>query len=124
MFWANASSNIADAYARFAGVIDEIEKTVVPKQTQETITQYISEGLTKKSEFGPKWHKEATKEMDPQSRTATTLALLTIFAPYQITRDTINDFRMYFPQQNQLLGVISWASFTKARKIGKLLNTQ
>ncbi len=123
MFWAKDSPNISGAYARFADVIEDLEKTVVPKQTQETINQYINEWNPKTPEFGSKWLKEATINMDPQSKTATTIALLAVFAPYQITKEIINNFRRFFPQQNQLLGIIAWASFTKARRIGKWLQS-
>ena len=123
LFWAKDSPNISGAYARFADVIEDLEKTVVPKQTQETINQYINEWNPKTPGFGSKWLKEATINMDTQSKTATTIALLAVFAPYQITKETINNFRRFFPQQNQLLGIIAWASFTKARRIGKWLQS-
>jgi len=122
LFWAKDAPNISGAYARFADVIECLEKTVVPKQTRETINQYITEWNPKTSGFGLKWLKEATINMEAQSKIATTIALLVVFAPYQITKETINNFRRFFPQQNQLLGIAAWASFTRARKIGKLLN--
>jgi hypothetical protein len=56
--------------------------------------------------------------MKPEIKLATTLALLTIFSPYKITKETINQFRNYYPLQQQLLGITAWASFTRARKFG------
>ena len=122
--WSKESPNIAGAYARFAGVIKDLEKTVVPKQTQQTVNQYTNEWSTKSQEFGSEWLEEATIKMDPQSKIATTIALLTVFTPYKMTKETINNFRRFFPQQNQLLGITAWASFTKARRIGNWLNNE
>jgi AhpD family alkylhydroperoxidase len=123
LFWAKDSPNIAGAYARFAGVMDDLEKIGVPMQTRETVHRYIDDWNPKASEFGLDCLKDATFKMEPQLRIATTIALLTVFAPFQITKETIHNFRRFFPQQRQLLGIIAWASFTKAVRIGKWLGS-
>ena len=120
--WAKDSPNVSGAYARLAEVIKDLEKTFVPKQTQETIKQYLNDWKPQSSGFGLEWLNEETLNMEVQSKTATTLALLTILSPYRITKEFIDNFRSAFPQQNQLLGIAAWASFTKARKIGTWLN--
>ena len=122
--WAKKSPHIAGAYARLAGAIKDLEKTVVPKQTQQTVKQFTTEWSTETQDIGSEWLKQATIKMNPQNKVATTLALLTAFAPYKMTKETINNFRRFFPQQNQLLGITAWASFTKARRIGDWLNNQ
>ena len=119
--WAKESPNIAGAYARLAGVIKDMEKTFVPKQTQLTITKHLNEWSPETKKFGVEWLEEATAKMTSQLKISTTIALLTIFAPYKITKKIINNFCRFFPQQNQLLGIIAWASFTKARRIGNYL---
>lgn len=121
--WAKPSQNIAGAYSRFAGVIEDIEKAVVPKQTQEIVDQYLDEWSTGPREFGFEWIREATKKVDPQVKIATIIALLTVFSPHRLTKEIVDNFRRFFPQQNQLLGITAWASFTKTRRIGNWLKS-
>jgi AhpD family alkylhydroperoxidase len=120
--WTKGAPYISGAYARFAGVIKDYEKTLVPKKTQEIIDQHVNDWNPKTMGFSARRVKEATLNMDSPSKTSATIALLTVFDPHQINRETINDFRRFFPEQNRLLGISAWASFTKARKIGEWLS--
>jgi hypothetical protein len=120
--WAKTSPNIAGAYARFAKVIQDIEKTYVPLQTKEIIIKYLNQWDPQNPQSQSNWIKEETTEKDSKITTATTIAILTIDSPYRITKETINIFQKHYPNQNHLLAITSWASFTKAKKIGTLLN--
>ena len=120
--WAKESPNISGAFARLAGTINDLEKTFVPKQTHQAVKQYTDNWPVKIPKFGIDWLEEATINMKPEIKLATTLALLTIFSPYKITKETINQFQSYYPSQQQLLGITAWASFTRARKIGLASN--
>ena len=116
--WTKESPNVSGAYSRLAGIINDLEETIIPKQTQQTVIQYVENWSENTKKLGTEWLEEATIEMKNEIKVATTLALLTIFSPYRITKEIIDHFRKYFPLQQQLLGVTAWASFTRARKIG------
>ncbi|MBT8172263.1 carboxymuconolactone decarboxylase family protein [Candidatus Bathyarchaeota archaeon] len=120
--WVKESNNISGAYARLAGVIDELEKTIIPQKTIETIKKNINPLPEKIQKFGNEWLEKVTKNMTKKTKITTILALLTIFSPYKITKEIIKEFQSYYPKQEQLLGIVAWASFTKARKIGKLIS--
>jgi len=121
--WTKESPNISGAYARLSGIIDDLRETTVPKQTQHTVIQYIDNWFGRTPKLDTELLREATKKMKSEIRIATTLALLTVFSPYRITKEIIYQFRRYYPYQQQLLGIIAWASFTRARKIGLYLQT-
>jgi len=116
--WTKESPNIYGAFSRLAGVISDIEKSVVPKQTVQIVEQYLKDWPKKKQEIGSNWINEITNKIDSQPNAATALALMTIVSPYKITYELISNFRKYFPRQNQLLEIPAWASFTRAIKIG------
>ena len=120
--WTKESPNVSGAYARFAGIINDLEETIVPKQTQQTVIQHIDNWSGNTKMLGTDWLEEATIKMKIELKLATTIALLTIFSPYRITKEIIGQFRKYYPLQEQLLGITAWASFTRARKIGLNLN--
>jgi hypothetical protein len=66
--------------------------------------------------------EENIKTLSGPSKIAAKIALLTAFAPYQIDDDLIKDFRSAYKDDVQLLNVLSWSSFTAARKIGSWLS--
>lgn len=120
--WAKKSPNIYKAFSRLAGVISDIEKSVVPKQTLQSVKKHLKEWPEKSQEVGSDRMSKITNKIDSQSNAATAIALMTIFTPYKITNQLIKDFRKYFPDQNQLLEITAWASFKRAIKIGSSLN--
>ena len=120
--WAKTSPHVAGSYARFAGVIKDIEESLIPESTRKIVFGYLSENALKQLNFSSERIKEAATQLDPKSRIAATIALLTPISPHQINRAMINDFHKTFPSQTQLLGLTTWASFTRARIIGKWLN--
>ena len=65
--------------------------------------------------------KEKTAKMDSLAEIATKLALLIINQPHRINEEIINSFQNSSSQKNQLLAITTWASFTKATKIGTWL---
>ncbi len=122
--WAEDSPHVADAYARFAAVIEDIEKTYVPMITRKTINQHIDEWSPDAQQNEIQWIREKTAKMDSLAKIATALALLTINDPYRIDKKTINRFQRHCSQKNQLLAITAWASFIKATKIGTWLAKQ
>ena len=119
--WAKGDPNVAGAYARFAAVIKNMEKTYVPLLTRKTITQHVKEWPRNKQQNKIQWMKEKTAKMDSLAEIATKLALLIINQPYRINEEIINSFQNSSSQKNQLLAITTWASFTKATKIGTWL---
>ncbi len=119
--WAKDSPNVAGAYARFAAVINDIEKTYVPIMTRKTITQHIDEWSPGIQQNEIQWIREITAKMNSLTKIATTLALLTINHPYRVDKKTIDSFQRHCSQKNQLLAITAWASFIKATKIGTWL---
>ncbi len=115
--WTSASPYIAKAYAKFEYQVKKIEKTFIPSQTQETITTYVKNWNPQTHQSNLRWIETKTRPMDKKTKAPTTLALLIIEAPYRITKNTINSFQKYYPNQSQLLAIAAWASFSKAIKI-------
>lgn len=119
--WTKASNNVSGAYARFSEVIIELEKTIIPIQTKNIVYQSIDNWPKVTKKFGTDWLEELTHPLKGEFKIAATIALLTIYSPYKITQEIIKDFKHFFPNQKQLLGITAWASFLRAKKIGQNL---
>jgi hypothetical protein len=66
---------------------------------------------------------EATREFsDEACKAACRLALLTALASHRVDNKVVSMFRKHFPKDALLIGVLAWASFTAARKIGVQLS--
>ncbi|MEJ2280977.1 MAG: carboxymuconolactone decarboxylase family protein [Candidatus Bathyarchaeota archaeon] len=119
--WAEESNNVSGAYARFAKAFSELEETVIPKEIQNIVKQYMDNWTGEIQKSGIDKIEEIISHLRVESKIATKIALLTIFSPYKINQENIKEFRNFFTQQEELLGLTAWASFIRARKIGQNL---
>ena len=121
LFWAKNSPNVSGAFARFAGVIEELEKEFVPKKTQNIVKESLLNWNGESRYLEISSYDDDLQSSDSGHRFATKLALFSIFSPYKIDQRMINNYQRFFPQPTQLLGLVAWASFSKASRIGKWL---
>lgn len=119
--WSKQVATIARAFARFASTIDSVgSQTLSPevcKLTQEQVKTWKGEdpGLSRS------WTEQKIRGLSEASQAAGRLTLLTALAPHQVDDEVILDFQTHFPEDEELLGALAWASFTAARKIGTWL---
>jgi hypothetical protein len=122
--WASPVSNVAGAFARFAKVIEIDGEYALPAEMRLRVEQEIGKWVVRKNEFNPIKIAEITGEFSDEAwKSAAQLALMAAFVPYRIDEKVIGAFRGYYPEDTKLLGVLAWASFTAARKIGAQLAT-
>jgi AhpD family alkylhydroperoxidase len=124
LHWAKMAPNVAQAYARFAATAHEIGEHALPTVVRETVQQEISEWDGETSELDLAWIEDAISRYDEATQAAARLAMLTALAPNKINGATVQTFRKHFPEDEKLVGALSWASFAAARKIGTWLQSQ
>lgn len=120
--WAKSASNIAAAYASFASAIEKIGNNVLPPAVLAYIQEEVDVWHGQTSELSLAWSEDEISKLDPDTQAAADLALLTAIAPHEIDKTVVLAFKKHFPQDDKLVGVISWASFTAARKISTWIN--
>ena len=120
--WAKAQANVAQAYACFASAVEEAGEQALPEEVRAHVTQELSEWTGKTSELSLAWYEDAITRFDEATEAAAKLTLQVALAPHRIEENSILAFRKHFPQDEKLLGALSWASFAAARKIGSWLH--
>lgn len=121
--WAKRSPVIAGAFSRFAAFVEELGMQVLSEEVQTLINERIRDWNGEDLGLSRHWAMKIVKEVDGASMVAGKLALLTALAPYQVNDEVIHAFRHYFPEDEKLLGVLAWGSFSPSRRIGTWLHT-
>ena len=115
--WAEGDPSIAGAFARFAAVIDEVESRL-PLETVALLKQQIAEWDGTDPGLSRQWVTDAVARLPQAQQPVATLALLTAFAPHQVSDSTITAYRTLGHDDRDLIDLLAWASFSLARHIG------
>ena len=121
--WAETSSNVAGAFARFAAVVEDVGSLTLSQEVCNYVQEKVEAWNGEFPELNRSWVEQGLQEFTNPQRTAVRLTFLTAVAPYQIDEKVVLAFRKCFPEDNKLVGALAWASFTAARKIGTWLHT-
>ncbi|HEY9802368.1 MAG TPA: hypothetical protein V6D25_18550 [Leptolyngbyaceae cyanobacterium] len=112
--WAKPNPFISQALARHAFAIKEIIDKFVSQDIQNFVEQTISQWDGQDKGISRQWVETLTQTLDLPDKAIAKLALLTAFSSFQVDQIIIDEFKFYFPQDEQLLAVIAWASFYTA----------
>jgi AhpD family alkylhydroperoxidase len=120
--WAKSHPIISRAFACFAAATDAAGESTLSEEIRSNVQHFINDWDGKEPGLSRNWVEQNITTLSGPSKIAAKLALLTAIAPYQIDDDLIQDFRSAYKDDVQLLNVLSWSSFTAARKIGSWLS--
>jgi len=116
--WAAPSPHVAAAFGWLAATTDAAAARALPPAARAVVEQSL--GGWDGHAPGPSraWLDERTAELAPADRPAGRLALLTALAPFQSTAGDVAAYRADRSADEDLLGLVAWAAFTAARRIG------
>jgi AhpD family alkylhydroperoxidase len=115
--WASPNPFIAQALARHAVAIDETIGQFVSQDVQSFVEQTISKWDGQDKGISRNWVEVLTDGLDLRAKAIAKLALLTAFSSFQVDKTVIDEFKSYYPLDEQLLAVVVWASFYTAHMI-------
>ncbi len=118
LHWAKANPIVAQAFARFAAIVNEVGEQALPLRVREKVSDFIDKWQGETFGISRSWVEDGTRDFDEASKSAAQLTLLTAMAPYQVDESTVQRFKQNFPEDHVLLGALAWGSLTAARKIG------
>ncbi|MFK7693196.1 carboxymuconolactone decarboxylase family protein [Paenibacillus sp. HJGM_3] len=116
--WAGSNRIISRAFASLAAATHAAGESVLDDRAREVVIGYLDHWDGKDPGISRKWAEQAVESLSGPSRIAAKLALLTALAPYQVDEELVHVFRAAYPEDIQLLHLLSWASFTAACRIG------
>ena len=120
--WAISKPNIAGAFSRFSAVIEEVGSYSLSSEVRNCVKEKVKAWNGQFPSLGKSWVENIAKEFTGSEKTTIRLALLAALAPNQVEKEDILAFRKHFPQDTKLIGVLAWASFSAARRIGNWLH--
>jgi len=122
--WATANATLASAWARFAHEVERHGRAALQDETRRWACDYIHDrcGMGQRQRNGSL--ERAVESLPSNQRSAGRLVLLTALEPHRVEEKTVRDFAGPRDDPARLLGAISWASFTAARRIGARLDHQ
>lgn len=116
--WAEPNPTIRRAFACLAAAVNEAGERVLDEKTRDAIRGYLAAWDGKDPGMSRSWADQASAKLTGSSQIAAKLALLTAVAPYQVDQELVQTFRSAYPEDTQLLHVLSWSSFAAACTIG------
>ncbi|HEY0636174.1 MAG TPA: carboxymuconolactone decarboxylase family protein [Pseudonocardiaceae bacterium] len=121
--WAAANPTIAEGFARAAAAMDAAGARAVPPAVHTLVTSSLAtwDGTLR----GPSraWVEEAVAPLPGPERAAGRLALLTAFAPFQVTPDVVAACRESGADDRTLVELVAWSALTTARRVGTWITT-
>jgi hypothetical protein len=114
---------VAGAFAGFAQVIETMGSAVLPEAVRRVVSERINAWSGETMPISRRWVDEIIDSLRPEHQAAARLALLTALASYQVDTRIIEDFRLHYPENSQLIAVTAWASWTAARRVGSWLQS-
>lgn len=119
--WAAGNNTISAAVSRWAAAVDRAADECVPESIRARIEAEISTWKGEQMGLGRSWLIPKTVGFTDEESAVVRLALLTAFAPGQLSDDIIADYRKYYPSDIELVVTVAWAAFSASKRVANWL---
>jgi AhpD family alkylhydroperoxidase len=119
--WAAGSQTITAAFARAARAIEAAGGRAAPASVRQLVRAELLAWDGRPRGIGRSWIAPALARLPSADRPAGALALLTAFAPHQLSQADIAAYRQGQRTDEDLIGLTAWASLAAARRVGTWL---
>jgi len=117
LYWAADNPHISAAISRWANVLDNLANAYVPESVQFCVKTEISAWQGESMGLSRSWVIPKTSMLNEAEEAAARLALITAFAPSQLSDDVITDFQKHYDSDIELVVNVAWAAFMAARQV-------
>jgi AhpD family alkylhydroperoxidase len=119
--WALSSPAVAEAFAKIAHVMDDIDTAILPPEVRALVNEHITAWSGEDPGLSRRWVDEAVGKLPSDFQPIAKLVLLAALAPHQIDERLINAYRSLDSDDGNLIRVLSYGSFIASRRIGTWL---
>lgn len=119
--WAASSPAVAGGLARMSTAVEQAGEAALPVATRELVLSHLQAWLGEDMGLSRGWVENAIEMLAPEEQPAARLALLAAFSSNQVDDGVMQACRAMGASDETLLAIVSWASFSTARKIGTWL---
>lgn len=116
--WAQGHPVVASAVARSFAALDAVGVRALSPEVRHLVRERLSAWRGEEPGLNREWCERLIADLPEADRAAGRLALLTVFASYQVDEDVVAEFRAREPGDTALVEVVAWASYSAARQVG------
>jgi len=117
MQWAETNPRIASAVARWAAAVEREAEKVIPESTGKLVHESLKRWQGEQMPISRNWVEQEVDGLEGNERAIARLALVVAKASYQIDDKLVADVLEHNPEQEQLLRILAWCSFTATRYV-------
>lgn len=121
MHWAESNQAVAGGFARMAAAVERAGEAALPAATRGLLLSRLQAWRGENMGLSRGWVESAIETLSAEQKPAARLALLAAFASHQVDDEVMRACRAQGVSDKTLLAIVSWASFSAARKIGTWL---
>ncbi|HSE36584.1 MAG TPA: hypothetical protein VLG74_04720 [Blastocatellia bacterium] len=117
--WATPNPRIADALARWAGVVERETSGAVSPAVRKLVARNLREWNGDLMPISRSWVDREVSVLTGQERAIARLALVLAKAPYQVDGSVVEDVLSQDRCEERFIRILAWASFSGARRFGQ-----
>src|SRR5262245_33927368 len=119
MRWATPNSRIADALARWTGVVEREASSVISPAVEDFVVRNLQDWKGELMPISRSWVDAEVSALTGQDRAIARLALVLAKAPYQVDGSLVETVRKEDPGEERFIRILAWASFSSARRFAQ-----
>jgi len=119
MRWATPNPRIADALARWTGVVEREASSVVSPAVQDLVVRNLQDWKGELMPISRSWVDAEASALTGQDRAIARLALVLAKAPYQVDETLVEEVLKEDRGEERFIRILAWASFSSARRFAR-----
>src|SRR5215831_11338347 len=119
--WATPNPRIADALARWAGVVEREASCIVSPSVKDLVLRNLQYWNGEQMPISRSWVDAETSSLTGQNRAIARLALVLAKAPYQVDETLVEEILKEDRGEERFIRILAWASFSSARRFAQRL---
>jgi len=121
MQWARPNPRVADAIARWTAVVEREGAKVISPRVREVVTEELREWCGEQMPLDGTWIDAAIDGLSGEDRAIAKLAIVVAKASYRTTDKMVLDVMGEARDEERLIRILAWSSFTAARNFARIL---
>ena len=121
MQWATSHPRIADALARWTGVVEQEASSVVSPAVRDLVVRNLQTWNGELMPISRSWVDRQVSALSGQERAIARLTLVLARAPYQVDETLVEEVLREDRGEERFIRILAWASFSSARRFAQHL---
>ncbi len=119
--WAEPNPRVADAIARWTAAVEREGAKVIPVRVREVVNANLAGWRGEQMPLDGSWIDAAIEGLTGEERAIARLAIVIARASYRVTDRMVTDVMGEARDEQRLIRILAWSSFTAARHFARLV---